>query len=228
MNQTTQTQKLKLLSVSQEAGNVKTFRFDPGGLNWLAGQNQGYVLPEAGDTEAENERWFTISSAPSEGTVNISTRVSDSKFKQALDALRPGDEIACHDLGGDFTWEDDQPVVLVAGGIGVTPYRSMLMERHTAGKSLDAHLVYFNRTDEIPFQAELEQLDQNHPELKVTYVVGEPISVDKIMELAPEAQSRLTYLSGPEPMVETVGADLKAQNVDLKQDWFPGYDRTNY
>ena len=106
---------LKLLSSKNEAGNVRTFHFETGGLSWMAGQAQAYVLPQAGETEAENQHCFTISSEPSEGTINISTRISASAFKQALNALSPGDTIERYGIEGDFIWEDEpsDPVVLV-------------------------------------------------------------------------------------------------------------------
>lgn len=221
--------KLKLISSRLEAGNIKTFIFETKGLEWLAGQNQAYILPRAGDTAKENERWFTISSPPSAGTINISTRISDSSFKQALDTLQPGDEIECHSINGDFTWgdESDTPVVLIAGGIGVTPFHSMLLERHAVGKSLDATLLHFNRDDQIPFQAEFEQLLEQHPELTVQYVTG-PVTAEKVFELAPQVKEEVTYLSGPEAMVMSVSAELKKFGVTPKQDEFPGYDEKNF
>lgn len=221
--------KLKLLSVHPEVGNIKTFVFETGGLEWLAGQNQAYVLPQAGETEAENQRWFTISSPPTAGTINISTRITDSVFKQTLDALQPGDTVERHTINGSFTWEDetDTPVVLVAGGIGITPFYSILLERHAVGKSLNATLLYFNRDDQIPFQAELEQLVEQHEELSIHYVTG-PVSAEKILELAPQAKEQATYLSGPEPMVMAVGTELSKQGVPVKQDEFPGYDENNF
>lgn len=221
---------LKLLSSYPEAGNIRTFVFETGGLEWTAGQNQAYILSQAGETEAENERWFTISSPPSAGTINISTRVSDSAFKQALNALKPGDTIERHSINGDFTWEDesDSPVVLVAGGIGVTPFHSIFLERHAVGKSLNATLLHFNRDDQIPFQQEFEQLLQQHPELTIQYVIGQPVTAEKILELAPQAKEQTTYVSGPEAMVMAVCAELNKQGVVTKQDEFPGYDEKNF
>lgn len=222
--------KLKLISTHSEVGNVKTFVFETGGLEWLAGQNQAYILSRAGEAEAENERWFTISSPPSAGTINISTRISGSAFKQALNALQPGDSIERHSINGDFTWEDDEsdaPVVFVAGGIGVTPFHSILLERHAIGKSLNATLLHFNRDNQIPFRAEFEQLLEQHPELDIRYVTG-PVTAEKILELAPQARERVTYLSGPEVMVMAVGAELKKRGVGVKQDEFPGYDEKNF
>lgn len=221
--------QLKLISSHAEAGNIRTFVFETGGLEWIAGQNQAYILPQAGKTEAENERWFTISSPPIAGTINISTRVSDSAFKQALNALKPGDSIERHSINGDFTWEDesDVPVVLVAGGIGVTPFHSILLQRHALSKNLNATLLHFNRDDQIPFQAEFEQLLEQHPELTIQYVTG-PVTAEKILELAPQVKEQTTYLSGPEAMVMAAGAELKKHGVIAKQDEFPGYNEKNF
>jgi ferredoxin-NADP reductase len=219
---------LKLLSAHDEVGNIRTFVFEAGGLTWVPGQYQTYILNQVEGSEDDKKRFFTIASAPSEGEIHISTRVTESAFKQALNALQPGDTIEAQDLEGDFTWEDDAPVVLVAGGIGVTPYRSMLLERHATGKPLNATLVHFNREEAIPFRDEFEKLAVEHPELKLQYIVGQPITADAILEAAPQAAEQVTYLSGPEPMVDAVGQDLQKRGVTLKQDWFPGYTDQTY
>lgn len=119
-------------------------------------------------------------------------------------------------------------VVLVAGGIGVTPFRSILLERKATSKPLNVTLLYFNRTTEIPFKEELEKLKQECPEFILKCIVGEHITAEKILELAPQAEKQIVYLSGPESMVESIGADLRQRGVSIKQDWFPGYDENNY
>lgn len=220
--------RVKLIRSYDEAGNIRTFVFETGGASWRAGQYQTWELPQVEGDEEAKKRFFTIVAAPSEGEFHISTRVTDSKFKQALNALKPGDEIEARDIEGDFTWDDDEPVVLVAGGIGVTPYRSILLERAATGKSLDAHLLYFGRDENFAFRGEFDELVKSHPDLKIDYIVGEPITAEAILEHAPEASERTTYLSGPEPMVDAVGDELKQRGVKLKQDWFPGYDETTY
>lgn len=214
---------LKLLSKHAEAGNVQTFVFETGPYQWIAGQSLAYDLPGA------EEHWFTIASAPSEKVIHVSTRISGSAFKQALSQMQPGDTIKTHDLGGKFTWTEEGPaVVFVAAGIGITPFRSILVERDRVGLPLNARLIYFNRDEQIPFRALLEELAAKHAELKLDVVVGQPVTAEKILELAPEAREQTVYLSGPEPMVENVGDALKKQNVAVKQDWFPGYDEENY
>lgn len=221
---------LTLKEIRDEAGNIKTFMFETGGLEWTAGQYQAYSLPHEGDTNDDNEHWFTISSAPSEGVITISTRLTGSPFKTALAALQPGDTLARHDLEGDFTWEDisDERVVFIAAGIGITPFRSILTERHMTDKPLNCTLLYFNRDDQIPFQSELDSLADIHPEFTLTYVTGQPVTADTVLSLVPEAASETTYISGPEPMVIAVGEELTSRGITVKRDEFPGYTEQNY
>jgi ferredoxin-NADP reductase len=222
--------QLTFVRSEPEAGNVKTFHFEkPAGFEYVAGQYQTWKLDPQGQPNDDNAHWFTISSAPNSDTLTITTRVTDSPFKQKLDSLQPGDAITAEKVEGDFTWQSDEAVVLIAGGIGVTPYHSMLVERSHTGKQLNATLVYGNRDDQIVFRDEFEQLKTYHPELKIVYLVGEKLTAERLLQAAPEMRERTTYLSGPEPMVDAIGDDLKAHGVtDLKQDWFPGYTETNY
>lgn len=218
----------KLLRAYDEVSNIRTFVFETGGVTWTPGQYQHYTLPQVEGVDEAKQRYFTIASAPSENEIHISTRVTDSDFKQALNSLQPGDTIEGVNIEGDFTWDDDQPAVLVAGGIGVTPYRSMILERAHSGRSLAAHLLYFGRDESFAFRQEFDQVAAAHPELVISYIVGESITADSILNYAPEAAQQTTYLSGPEPMVEAVGNDLMARGVTLKQDWFPGYTDQTY
>lgn len=210
-------------------GNVKTFHFQkPDGFTFSAGQYQTWKLGE-GKPNDDQAHWFTISAAPSSETLDITTRVTDSAFKQKLNSLQPGDMIEVEKVEGDFTWEGDEDVVLIAGGIGVTPYHSILVERAHQGKKLNATLIYANRNDQIVFRDEFDALAAQHPELKIHYLIGEQLTADRLLEVAPEMRERVTYLSGPEPMVDAIGDDLKSNGVtDLKQDWFPGYTETTY
>lgn len=220
--------ELPLISAHDEVENVRTFVFERKNLQWVAGQNQAYVLPQAGGTETENEHWFTIASAPAEGTINISTRISTSPFKKALNTLNPGDTITTHSLGGKFVWEDDSSVTLIAAGIGITPFRSILMQRSATGKSLKATLLYFNRTDALSFHKELELLTQKHPEFQMKVIVGEPVTAEKILSMVPATSEQVLYLSGPAPMVASIGTALKEAGLVVKQDRFPGYDESNF
>jgi ferredoxin-NADP reductase len=220
----------RLISSNDEAGDVRTFVFEANGLKWVAGQSQRWILPHDGETSHDNEHWFTISSAPSESVMNISTRVTNSKYKQQLNSLKPGDEIEAYELSGSFTWEENpsQPIVMVAAGIGITPFRSILVERNNNGKKLNGTLLYFNRDDNVPFRHLLEELTSKHPDLKLRVIVGEHITADRILELAPESKEQTVYLSGAKPMVLSLSEELEKNKVKTKLDRFPGYDESNY
>ncbi|MDO8569846.1 MAG: FAD-dependent oxidoreductase [bacterium] len=221
---------IKLITSKPGAGNVMTFVFETGGLSWVAGQYQKYILPQAGITKAETERWFTIASAPSENVMHLSARISPSTFKQALKALVPGETIQRRSLKGDFIWEEEssKPVVLIAGGIGITPFRSILLERQATNKKINATLLYFNRTNEIPFLEEFEAFAEKHSEFTLLPIVGESIGAQNILSRVPQVTDQTFYLAGPKSMIESIGDDLKKQGINLKQDWFSGYDEKNY
>lgn len=220
--------KLKFVKSYDEIDNIRTFVFEAGDATWAPGQFQQYDFADQSGEEHDWRHFFTIASAPSEGEIHITTRLSGSDYKNKLAALSPGDEIDAHHIEGDFTWGGDDDVVFVAGGIGVTPYRSILLERAAQGKSLNAHVLYYGRDENFAFRAELDGLAASHPELKVDYIVGQNISAETILGHAPDAANKTVYLSGPEAMVDAVGEALTKQGIGLKQDWFPGYDDSDY
>jgi ferredoxin-NADP reductase len=156
--------------------------------------------------------------------------ITNTKFKQALNKLEIGDEIERSHIDGDFIWEENvtEEIIFVAAGIGITPFRSILIERKNAGKKLNAQLLYFNRNSEIIFQDELKELSKNHPEFQVEFIIGERVSAESILSRIIDKNNKVIYLTGPEPMVESVGEDLKQKGIKVKQDWFPGYDEKNF
>lgn len=215
--------------------NVWAFRFRPSEpLTWTAGQYVRVELPHDNPDEEGARRWFTNSAAPYEGILQITTRVTDTTFKQALFQL----EIGSTNLRlieapeGDFVWQDaNMPVVFVAGGIGVTPFRSIIKQRIHDGQALNLSLVYGSRSPEVPFKDELSGWMGSDPTLKVHYVSGSPLTAEALMAELPTLNSSLVYVSGPEPMVEALGDDLKKHGLpeaQLKQDFFPNYDENNY
>jgi ferredoxin-NADP reductase len=225
---------LTLTSKEHLVDNVWAFRFQPDEpLGWTAGQYVRVELPHDNPDEEGTKRWFTNSAAPYEGIVQITTRITDSTFKQALAKLESGDELQLiENPDGDFVWQDsDLPVIFIAGGIGVTPFYSILKQRVHDQLPINATLIYGARTEDVPFKDELAQWTEANPDLKVTYVIGEPLAAEKLAELQPDLNQSLVYLSGPESMVEALGEALRVQGLpeaQFKHDDFPNYNEQNY
>jgi len=219
-------------STPQKA-DVKSFKFEaPEPLGWEAGQFIHYTLPHDNPDDRGIKRWFTISSAPSQKEIVITTRIVGEKassFKKALDSLQPGDTIEAEVPEGDFTAEDtDRNYLWIAGGIGVTPFHSILVEAAAKGQSLKVNLLYASRTTDITFKDEFDQLQQKNPNLKIDYVV-EPNRIDEALLKTKlnEIENPFVYVSGPEPMVEALTEQIEKLGIskdNIKGDYFPGYE----
>lgn len=225
---------LTLIEKKYLIDNIWAFRFRPNGsFSWTAGQYVRVELPHDNPDTEGTKRWFTNSAAPYEGVMQITTRLTDSTFKKALSTLEPGDELQLiENPEGDFVWQNsDLPIVFVAGGIGVTPFHSILKQRAHEGQPLNVTLVYGSRTSDVPFKDELVQWQSGDPNLKIRYVVGAPLSAESLTDAVPDLNKSLVYVSGPEPMVQALSHDLVGHGLpetQLKRDEFPNYDQTNY
>ncbi len=188
-------------------------------VDWIAGQS---IRLEIGG----EERRFSIVSAPFEQHIAIATRPSDSRFKQLLANLTPGDMIDGYGIEGDFLWEaDNQKNILLASGIGITPYMSMLKQLHHDRRPISARLVYANRDEAFVFGDELRKLAAGQPELEVGFLSGQRLGRDIAMRLAAKLAGNTVYVSGPEAMVREVSEHLLAAGVPetrLRQDLFTG------
>jgi ferredoxin-NADP reductase len=224
--------KFTLSATKQEANDTFSLIFAPGQpLQWKAGQLLRYVLNHPNPDDRGVERFFSIASAPHEMHIMLTTRFASksSSFKKALKNLRPGDAIEAHDLEGDFVVDDSRKTfVFIAGGIGITPFRAILLDLDYNKKPLNVQLLYANRDNDFPYRKELDALRGRHPEFRIDYVVS-PNRIDEksIPQLVPDIQNPILYVSGPEPMVESMDETLKKIGVPeerIKNDFFPGYE----
>lgn len=225
--------KLQFVGAQPVTGDVVTFIFKPEQpISWRPGQYFHYQLPHDAADDRGTERWFTNSAAPSEGHIAISTRIDPehgSSFKKALKALKPGDTIEADGPEGDFVIEDEQRnYIFVAGGIGITPFRSILKEAYAQDKQLHVTLLYANRNADIPFQEELEQFALTNPNLRIKYIVQpERIDLNLLKQYIAEVENPFVYISGPEPMVKAFAEQLQGSGFpeeSVKLDDFPGYE----
>ena len=227
---------MKLIERKKETNEVESFIFEPSEpVTWKAGQFLHWVLHHEPTDDRGSDRWFTVSAAPYEGHVMLTTRFladgvegRQSSFKKALAALEVGSvAMEVSDVDGEFVIEDPAgQYVFIAGGIGVTPFRAILEDLSHAGADIQVILLYANRDDEFAYKAELDALAGKHSGLKIEYLAGVKLDAAKIQELVPDLASRSVYVSGPEPMVEAMHAELEGMGIPkerIRGDWFPGY-----
>ena len=224
--------RLTLEHRHQETQDTVSFRFTSDEITtWKAGQHLHFTLEHRRSDARGDSRTFSIASAPFEGFIQLTTRFvakDCSSFKKALRDMMVGESIDADGLEGDFVVDDPaRRLIFVAGGIGITPYRAILLELDHKGLPIDVDLLYANRDADYPFKDELEALARRHQGLRLHYFTA-PRRIDEpaIRSIVSDLSRPTFYLSGPEPMVEALDALLKRAAVAparIKTDYFPGY-----
>lgn len=220
---------------------MATFRFRPlEPFAYRAGQHLRLTVPHVAPDERGITRYFTIASAPAEPFVAVTTRLSEptSSFKRALVTLPLGSAVEASGPGGRFIYPDDgPPAVFIAGGIGITPFRSILVDLAQRSAAADVVLLYANRGPDLPFGEELDELACLRPDLRLVMTLTRPtprwsgevgrIDASFIARHVPDLERRLAFVAGPRPMVESTVDALEALGMEparVHQELFPGYE----
>ncbi len=222
---------LQLKEKRQEVEGVTTFIFEPeNSVAWKPGQYVHYVLHHLPTDDRGSDRWFTNAAAPFENNIRITTRTSGkgSSFKKKLEELEIDKWIEISVIEGEFTLDDpEKQYVFLAGGIGITPYRSIITQLNHDKKPINITLIYANSDQSVVYKEELEEVAKNNSNFKIHYVFSpEHIDENKIKEVVPDIKTPIFYASGPEPMVEAMIEMLKKMGIleeHIKHDSFPGY-----
>jgi glycine betaine catabolism B len=189
-----------------------------------------------------NRRYFTLASSPTEGAIHLGVRFYEhgSSFKKALYAMDGRTRMIGGQIAGDFTLPHDraQKLVFIAGGIGITPYRSMLKYLLDTKQRRDIVLIYATRTaDEIIYRDVLGEA-QTRLGIRALFTLTDTAATPRdwaghrgridermIVESVPDYRERTFYISGPPDMVrahERVLRDLGVRRDRIKKDFFPG------
>jgi ferredoxin-NADP reductase len=207
--------------------------YRPGAYFWVE-------LPDRGhDDEKGLRRHISLVTSPTEhGVVGLATRLRDTAFKRTLAELEVGDEVQVEEPKGSFLLPEDTDVeyVFVAGGIGITVFRSMLRYIADSGEPYRVTLVYSNRDrSSTPFLDELAELEQGIPGLRVVLTMtddeaweGERRRVDPAMlaDVLGGLDGRTFLVAGPPAMAEGVADSLREAGVPeerVRADRFSGY-----
>jgi ferredoxin-NADP reductase len=115
---------------------------------------------------------MSLACSPTRPYLEFGARISESPWKQAFAALRPGDEAEVDGAYGHFVLHETSPAIFVAGGIGITPLKGMAEYAADRQLPIDLRMVYSNRNEEeIAYRAELEELTRLNPRFQVIHTL---------------------------------------------------------
>jgi len=214
----------------------KSFTFSPGQyMEWTLGHNE---VDSSG-----NRRYFTLVSSPTEDTIRIGIKFRQhvTSYKRTLLQMEPNSEIIASQLAGDFTLPKDKnrKLVFIAGGIGITPFRSILKYLIDSNEKRDIILLYCNKFIEEIVYTEIFNEAQKQLKIKTIYTLTNERSIplawegkigrinrQMIIDEIPDYRDRLYYISGPHAMVEGFKGTLQKlgiKNGQIIKDYFPGF-----
>lgn len=234
--------KLKRKEVVAE-GTMAFYFEKPAGFQFTPGQYGDFTLINPPETDAEgNIRSFTLASAPHEQDLMIATRMRDTAFKRVLKSMPTGTEIALDGPQGSFALRADspRPSILVAGGIGITPFRSMALDASTSRHAHRLMLFYSNRRPEdAAFLHELEALTATNKNFTLVATMtkmqeskqtwsGQTGSIDNAMiaRFGANLTAPIYFVAGPPAMVAGLKNTLASGGVkeaDIIAEDFSGY-----
>ncbi len=234
---------LQLKEKIQLAPSIFNFIFQPGQkLKFKPGQYMEWTLEHDSPDSRGNRRYFTIASSPTEDELILGVKFYDppSSYKKGLLDLPPDGRIVASQLAGDFVLPKDpnQKLVFIAGGIGVTPFRSMIKYLLDRNEKRPIVIFYSNRSAEDVVYHEIFQAAAEQLNIQTIFTITNPntdpawqghrgiITADIIKQEVPDFAQRTFYLSGPRSMVtafEKTLSTMGLKNNQIKADYFPGF-----
>jgi ferredoxin-NADP reductase len=238
------TYQVKLKAREEIAGSTMAFHFEkPAGFSFKPGQAIDVILIDSAATDDQAARHtFSLVSAPFQDELVVATRLRTSAFKHALKSLPIGSSAKIDGPFGSLTLHNDRarPAVFMAGGIGITPFMSIL--RQAAKEQLPQRLllIYSNRgPEDAAFLAELQQLEQQNKNFHLIATMTEMskssrswegetrlIGEDLVKRAVRNVSAPIYYLVGPPGMVEAMRQTLNRIGInddDIRSEEFYGY-----
>jgi ferredoxin-NADP reductase len=207
-------QPAPILAIFDETSEIRTFRLArPEGFEFVPGQ---FLAVRCRADGQEHVRCYSISSSPeARGYLEISVKRQGIVSNALHAAMRPGAFLPVMAPAGAFTYPggDDRPIVLLAGGVGITPLMSMLRHAVSAEPTRPVTLLYSARAEaDLAFRDELAALTRRHPQLRVFYAISRdqqqpthyPGRIDETLlrTAVPDIKHSITLICGPQPMID--------------------------
>lgn len=233
--------RLTLREVQKISDRVYHYVFQPDQrFSYQPGQYMEWTLAGVPYDSRGNRRTFTIASSPTEPTVMLGMKYYEpaSMYKAAFERLQPGDTVYASQIAGNFTLNGNERTKLafIAGGIGITPFRSMIKYLLDRNIACDIVLLYVVSTPaEIAYSREFYEAGKvgvrfipivTQPGQLVEGVVNTRLNQQVITQLVPDYSQRIFYVSGPPAMVDATKQylrDLRVPRSNVKTDHFSGY-----
>lgn len=219
--------QLRVKRSQKEAKNSFSIIFQkPDNLQFYPGQYLNISLPVSDPNGSSRE--FTIASSPSEDFLMITTKKGISNFKKKLQKIKTG-QIESDHPAGTFTISENDPAVFLAGGVGITPFRSMIKWALDCKMDLPMTLIYSNSDSDFMFKKELSEWQSKLPNLTIHYINTSKdgrLTKDKLQRLITHHSSLVYYLAGPPAMVddfEKMLLDLGVDQTSIRTDRFDRY-----
>ena len=236
--------RAKLRSRELVAEGTMAFHFEkPVSFVFTPGQSINMDLLSPAETDAEgNTRAFSVSSAPYEDTIVVTTRLRDTAFKRVLKSMPLETEVKIEGPFGDLLLHNDvkRAAVLLAGGIGITPFHSILLD--AVKRKLPHHIFLFfsnNRPEDAPFLDELQLLEKRNTNYKFIGTMTKMeesktswqgargfINKEMLGRHLKNAASPIYYIAGPPGMVKGLHSMLQGAGIDdddIRTEEFTGY-----
>ncbi len=196
--------ELTLKTVKEEKQNAYSLIFHkPENFTWIPGEYILLNIPHENKDERGEDRVFSISSAPSENIVMITTRNFNEKgssFKRELFNLVEGDKVTFTKPSVSPTFfnasDESKTYVFLTAGIGITPVRSVIMDYSLLKKDLKGTLLYANRDDEYIFGEELKESIKNLPNFTIQKYHGKRIDRDVLAKILNQYHNPIFNISG--------------------------------
>lgn len=199
-----------------------SFEYEPGDwvdLNFHDGNPSGGIT-------------YSLASSPTEETLCITFKIGISPFKKRLQSLKPGDELYISQYGNDYGFhlKENRSSVLIAGGIGIAPFRSMLKEMSDTHTNNDVQLLYLSKEQPYLFAEVIDAWQKQLPNIDVRYIDTTKLNLKKRSKLLKETINKKAhhyFIAGPEGMVEATEHllidELGISPKDIRIDSFGGY-----
>lgn len=217
--------ELTLKEVRKEAQNAYSLIFHkPENFTWTPGEYISLNIPHENKDLRGEERTISISSAPSENVVMITTRnfkEKGSSFKKELFNLKEGDNVTFTKPSVSPTFfnasDESKTYIFLTAGIGITPVRSVIMDYSLLGKTLKGTLLYANRDDEYIFDKELDEAIKNLPNFTIQKYHGKRINREVLEEILIQYNNPIFNISGTLEFISEMRETLLNQlNVSIE------------